>query len=256
MGIRKTTDHLLFVTLALLLVASALSAQETAEKPEEKKKPAWQNKLELSYVTPSGNTENDTFASRLDSKFDRSGNRLFLNARLIVQNSSGRETANQFRANGRYERKFGNRLFALLETEFIRDAFSGYEYRWSAGPGLGYDVIADGRYLLKVYGAAVYYYDKFEAGEMDIDDYLSMQATADASAKLQDNLEIANDFDFTISTQDEDNYFINNEVSARVRINTGLAVGLSYIARYENRPATPALEKLNTTFLTSLVLSF
>ena len=242
--------------LLLVLLFRCGSAAEDAQEEETAEAGGWAHRLELSFVSTTGNTQTRSLAGKLESRGEIGRNRLFFTASLIAQGSDGQETANQSGLNGRIERKLNDRLFALFEIFAERDEFSGYEYRISGGPGLGVDLFEREWIELKTYASAVYYYDRFSVGEISLDSYLGVKFTFDSIFRLQDNLDLKNDFNVFSSTAGQANVLIDNASSLTVKINNYLGIGLSYIIKFDNSPPTAEIEKMNTTFFSSLVVSF
>jgi putative salt-induced outer membrane protein len=223
---------------------------------QEENKDGWNNHLELSYVRTTGNAENDSLAGKYNLKWTGGPDRLFADASLIVQNSDGRETANRLQMGSRYERTLTNRLFILGRLDYVRDKISGYEYRLSGGPGLGYDLVTGKKTAVKVYASALMYKDVFSVGELEDRSYFGIQCSVDSLFNPLDNFKAENNFDYFFSTEEGDNYFIENESSASVAVTTHIALGFSYSVRYDNQLAASDLERVNTTFLSSLIIDW
>lgn len=254
------------ITILLPLCCSAQDVkpeEPTVVKPEESalikpEEPAvvWKNKLELSYIQTSGNTENSTFAGKYVGKGEIHANRLFFNADMVFQSKDGEESANKSNIKARYERKFAKRLFLLFESKYQRDKYSGYEYRLTSGPGIGYDLFDREKLKLKTYGSFNYHYDSYSQGQDEADSYTAMQLNVDAESQLQDNLKIMNDFYYVFSTKEQEKYQVTNESGLSVKINSMISMGLSYMIQYDNEPPLATLEKVNTTFLSTLIFDF
>ena len=245
----------LITTFAIILTLFSLQGVAQEEEKEESQI-TWNNKLELSYIQTSGNVENSTFAGKYVGKGEIHANRLFFHADMMYQSRDGEESANKSNLKARYERKFAERLFLLFESRYQRDKFSGYEYRISSGPGIGFDIYDRKRFSLKTYGSTIYHYDRYSKGDIFADNYLAMQFNLDAESQLQDNLKVQNAFNYVVSTQEAEKYQITNESALGVKVNSLLSVGLSYKMEYNNKPPSQNLEKVNTTFLSSLVFDF
>lgn len=246
--------HQLVVSIFILHTVLTLVDQE--QQAEEKKGFEWSHHIELSYIQTSGNTETKSFAGKLETAGQGGINRLFFSADILFQKNAGVETADRIMLNGSWELKFSDRFFGLLTADYQRDRFSGYDHRFSAGPGLGCDLLASEKTTLKVSGSLNYYYDQFTGEESSSDSHLAMKAGFSSEYRLKQNLRLKNDLDYFISTDDSDNYFVTNESALYVSINKFVSIGLRYLIDYQNAPPAEEFERLNTTFFSSLVFDF
>ena len=236
-------------TLIVLAVISLVDV--TGEESLGKYK--WVNNLELSYIRTSGNTNNETLAGKLALTANRSQNSFFFKADVILQKNDGLETGNETNLNGRYERKFGERVFVLLESKYEQDKFSGFNSRFSGGPGLGYSLFNSEKANLKAFASVQYHIDQPILADLESDEYTAAKFTMNGIFDVKNNLQLKNDLDFTQSTKDLSKYFVNNETAVKVKINSLISIGVRYKIKYESIPARENLQKLNTTFLSSLV---
>lgn len=244
------------IFLSILMILSLLHVNAYADETKDATPKLWKTRIELSFVTTSGNTENSTFASKVAVEGKPGPYRMFFGANMIVQGSNGVETANRTKFDGQFERTVNDRFFVLAELKAERDTFSGYDYRLSAGPGLGYDIIKNTSVDMKTFASVVYFSDNFSRGEEELDNYLTIKVSMDSVFRFNDNLETKNGFDFFRSTKESDNYLIINETVLTARINKSLGIGLSYLVNFDNSPPLASLKKLNSTFLSSLVITF
>jgi len=144
-----------------------------------------------------------------------------LSAPLFLMAEEGqeeRETANRMNVDLRWERLFTERSFAFLTGGYQRDRFSGYAYRWSGGPGLGYDFIRSERHELKGLVSLLYYYNRIEEG--GIDNYGTMKAETYYQWNIAENLrfkESEESVSYIVDLADRETYFLNSETSLEVR---------------------------------------
>jgi putative salt-induced outer membrane protein len=239
------------ITIAFLLLSLFPGiSDEPAETGSSYK---WDSNLELSYIRTSGNTNNETLASKFSFNGTRDKNSVYFKADYILQKSNSVETGNELDLDSRYERKVSDKLFLLLESKYERNEFSGYGYRFSGGPGIGYNIINGNGSILKAFSSLRYHLDRSITSSSDLDRYLAVKIALNGAFNVNEYIELKNDFDYTQSTSDVTKKFINNESAVRVKINSIISIGLRYKVRYESQPALTNLENMSTTFLSSLV---
>lgn len=226
------------------------------QKAEESKGFDWSYHIELSYIQTSGNTETKSFAGKLETSGQGGINRLFFNTDVLFQKNADQETADRIMMDGSWELKFSERFFALLTGDYQRDRFSGYEHRFSVGPGIGCDLVASEKTAVKVSSSLNYYYDKLSGEQPTSDSHLAVKAGLGGEYRIRENLRLKNDFEYFISTDEWDNYFITNEAALYVNVNTFISIGIRYLIDYQNAPPSEGLKRLNTTFFSSLVFDF
>ncbi|MBI5442598.1 MAG: DUF481 domain-containing protein, partial [Deltaproteobacteria bacterium] len=145
------------VAVALALTAAAFPAG--AEEP----KSPWKAQAAASYVRTSGNTSTQTVATTAEAAYEPNPNRYYGKAGWMYGKTEDQATANKYFLDGRYERTIADRLFGFVNANFQKDKFSGYDYQWYVGPGVGYEFIKTDNHHLKGLVGVLYSYDKFPA---------------------------------------------------------------------------------------------
>jgi putative salt-induced outer membrane protein len=240
------------VVIASLLAVPAASAEDgTVEEAPG----GWKFRAEGSYVRTTGNTDTQTLGAVVDASREVEGdvNRYYAKGKALFAESDGDQTANRWFAEGRYERGFTERFFGFLTASYLKDKFSGYEYRFNAGPGLGYELVKTERHRLKGLLGVLWSHDEFEQGGSD--SYAMGKATLDYAWQIRENLKFKQLVDYQASLQDSDVFFLKSETALEVKINTFLSLGVGYIVSYQNEPPADA-DETDTAFLTSLIVDF
>lgn len=235
----------------LLLSVPILSfASDTDQKGQK----PFSFRFEGSYVQTSGNTNTETFSEKVEVKYNGEVYRALIKNSALLTRQDRKETANRFDVSSRVERLFTERFFAFASTSYERDRFSGYEYKISGGPGIGYDLVRTDHHELKTLLSYIYYYNKI-AGD-SIQQYPTLKAEANYLAHLRDNLRLKEYLTYIVNLEDTETYFINSETSLEVKINKYLSLGVGYKIAYQNKPPEPGIKRLDTTFSTSLIVDF
>ncbi len=232
----------------LLALASVTFAKEGTDQK------LWSVHVELSYVRTSGNVETQTLSQKAEIKREGKVNRLFFKNSTLYATQEEKETANRLNMTLRWERLFTERFFAFLTGGYQRDRFSGYEYRWNCGPGVGYDILKTEKHELKGLVSTLYYYNKLE--EDGVDNYGTLKASAYYQWNILENLRFKESLSYLVDLADTRTYFINSETSLEVRINSFASLGVGYKVAYQNRPPSANVRRVDTTFSTSLIIDF
>jgi putative salt-induced outer membrane protein len=239
-----------FIICLVLFKVSHLWAEEL------EKEHLWKTRAEISYVKTSGNTDTQTFAGKLKTVKESPVNRFFFTGNFLYARNRERETSNKLSIDGRWERVFTKRFYGLLAVGYLRDRFSGYEYRIFGGPGIGYDFIKTEHHKLQGLLSLSYYHDQFSIGEKIRDDYFSGRAIGKYEWRIRENLKLKETLEYSISFKETDKYFIDSETAVEVKINRLFSIGISYVVNYQNQLPSPKLKHIDTTFLTTLIIDF
>ncbi len=232
--IRRAALPVVAVAASLLAVPAA-----AAEGSPEKASKGWKFRAEGSYVRTTGNTDTQTMGAVVDASREVEGdaNRYYAKGKALFAENDGDQTANRWFAEGRYERGFTERFFGFLTASYLKDKFSGYEYRFNVGPGVGYELVKTERHRLKGLLGVLWSHDEFEEGS---DSYAMGKATLDYAWQIRENLKFKQLLDYQASFRDADVFFVKSETALEVKINALLSLGVGYIVSYQNgRRQTP-----------------
>ncbi len=233
------------------VVAAVLLTQGLAGAAE-----GWKSRAELSYSRTSGNTETEALAGLLETGLDAGSYRVAATATGLYGKTESEPTASRWSAEGRYERLLTDRLFGFVSVGYLKDTFAGYDTRLEVGPGVGYDVIKREDHELKVRLGVLWNYDDFAAGAESSDTYVSGKAAAEYGWRISDTVRFQQALDYSVSFDDTDVYFLNSTSALVVALNGNLSLGLTYTVDYQNALPDPDAERVDTKFLTSLVVDF
>ena len=206
------------ILCVVFLFASFLNAEEKA----------WKEHVEMSYVRTSGNTRTETFSTKLAVERAGDANRYILNGKYLFSKFDGTESVNVLDSDFRYERVFTGRLFGFIGLAYVRDKYSGYDYRFSLGPGLGLDVVKTDNHDLKFMLSSMYYFDKYTSGDVSKNDYATVKVEIHYEWRIRENLTFQTKDEYFVSLEETDSYFIQGEAGIKVNISKALALGVSY----------------------------
>ena len=238
------------IGILLMILPIILFAQDEATEK------TWKTQLGLSYVNTSGNTETETFSSKLDVEGEGLGNRYILGAGYVFAKTADVESANKFHSEARAERVLTGRLFAFLGATYLSDKYSGYDSRISVGPGLGVDIVTQEKQTLKGMLSSMYFFDAYAVADLESESYATGKAGLTYDWQIREHVSFKALGDYLVSLEDSDRYFVTTDISLQAGINSRIAVGLGYQISYQNAPPDPAIKKTDTTFLSSVVVNW
>lgn len=249
----------LCVISALIPISTRAEEQTAAEKPTAAKPSAsigtTKASLSLGMVQTSGNSETTIFNSKAHLSRKQGIYRVKLDGLYIYGESGGASFAEKVDVTNRWEMRL-NSYFPFWDFSYYRDPFQKYDYRIAAGPGLGYYFIkTDGAYL-----SASYYvrsHNDHLIGEDERYVNYTMQFIEErAKYSFTENLSLSQKLIYSISDRRDEDYFVDFETALKNKISKKLALELSYVARYQNKPVDITVKRLDTTISTLLVIQY
>ena len=247
----------IFITLCVIVTLIPNLAQaepQTATEPQTSKGKT-KASLSLGMVETSGNSETTTFNSKVNISRKQGIYRVRLDGLYIYGESGGVSFAEKVDVTNRWEIRL-NSYFPFWDFSYYRDPFQKYDYRIATGPGLGYFFIkTDTAYL-----SASYYvrsHNDHLIGEDERYVNYTMQFIEErAKYSFTENLSLSQKLIYSVSDRKNDDYFVDFEAALKNKISRKLALELSYVARYQNKPVDISVKRLDTTISTLLVIQY
>ncbi|MBE0498061.1 MAG: DUF481 domain-containing protein [Campylobacterales bacterium] len=229
-------------------------AQARIEKVQELSEEArYKTKTELSYSNTKGNTETSQFGLALHAERKRKKNTITFDLSALQSSSNGIENNSKWRALLQYDRALSEDLYFNYLASYGEDKFSGFDYQFNTGPGLGYKVLQSDRQKLNLRGNALYSKDDIAGGGTS--EYGSGLAGLEYAWQIMDNLSFHEDATYKLQFNDTDNYFVYSKTAINSKINGNFSLGLSYQIDYKNIPAEMK-ERTDRVFLASLIIDY
>ena len=208
--------------------------------------------LELSYVQTSGNTNTTTFSSKLQGIAALSDTESIKAKGSILYSESDENTsANKYNVELDYNHMINEKLYSYMGINYIKDQLSDYDYRLNIGPGLGYKLLEDEIQTIDIQGGLDYAYDKYNDGLKD--NYLAGRTELNYKYTFSQSIEFKQMLSYLVSFEDGEKYFAVSDSAIGVKMTQNLSLGVSYNMDYTNKTEK---EKLDTKFLTSLIIDF
>ena len=208
--------------------------------------------LELSYVQTNGNTNTTTFSSKLQGIAALSDTESIKAKGSILYSESDENTsANKYNVELDYNHMINKKLYSYMGINYIKDQLSDYDYRLNIGPGLGYKLLEDEIQTIDIQGGLDYAYDKYNNGLKD--NYLAGRTELNYKYTFSQSIEFKQMLSYLASFEDGEKYFAVSDSEISVKMTQNLSLGVSYNMDYTNKTEK---EKLDTKFLTSLIIDF
>ena len=208
--------------------------------------------LELSYVQTSGNSNTNTFSTKLEAttKLSEKSDLRAKGSALYSENED-KTSANKYDVELDYNRMLDEKIYYYTGINYLKDQLSDYDYRLNIGPGFGYKFINDDIQTLDIQAGLDYAFDKYENGKKD--EYVAPRTETNYRYRINDNMQFKQMLSFLISSEDSEKYFFTSESSLNLKMIENISLGISYRIDYVNQT-----EKENTDrkFLTSLIIDF
>lgn len=210
--------------------------------------------VELSYVQTGGNSDTTTFAAKAKTKQvidDRSWVKAKLDA--MYGSSNGVNSSNKYEIDANYNRTIDAKLYYYMDVNYKEDKFSGFDYKVTVGPGIGYEVLKDEIKTLDIKVGVNYAKDVLDNG--DSTDYASANTEAEYTHKISDTVNFTQLLKYAVSMDDTENYTATSETGVAVKMSDKMSLGVSYKYDYANIIAV-GKDHADTKFLTSLIIDF
>ena len=208
--------------------------------------------LELSYVQTSGNSNTSTFSTKVEASTalsDKSNFRAKNN--ILYSENDNDSSANKYDIELDYNYMLSEKIYSYFGVNYLKDQFSDYDYRLNAGPGLGYKLLDDKEQTIDLQGGLDYALDQYSDGIKD--EYVASRAEVNYRYKINENLKFKQMFNYLVSLEDNNKYFMASDTSLGVKMTDNLSLGVSYRIDYVNQTSK---EHADRKLLTSLIIDF
>ena len=208
--------------------------------------------LELSYVQTSGNSNTSTFSTKVEASTALSDKSNFrAKGNILYSENDNDSSANKYDIELDYNYMLSEKIYSYFGVNYLKDQFSDYDYRLNAGPGLGYKLLDDKEQTIDLQGGLDYALDQYSDGIKD--EYVASRAEVNYRYKINENLKFKQMFNYLVSLEDNNKYFMASDTSLGVKMTDNLSLGVSYRIDYVNQTTK---EKADKKLLTSLIVDF
>jgi len=234
--------------------AKLKDAQKRIEKVQQQSDEArYKTKTALSYSNTKGNTDTTRFGLDFHGERKRKKNTITLDVTALQSSSNGVEDNNKWNALAQYDRDLTKKLFFNYLISYGEDKFSGFDYQFNTGPGLGYKAVDSDAHKLNLRANALYSKDDIADGGTN--EYASWVAGFNYKWAVLENLDFLQDASFKSQFDHFENYFVYSKTAIESQLNGMFSLGLSYKVDYKNIPAE-GRKRTDRVFLASLIINY
>lgn len=210
---------LLSLACALSLTASARAQNVT---------------FDFGLVDASGNS--DILSLNLGEKLSRKFDRWVLSqsAKVLYGETDGSRTTESYDVNGRIEYMLAPRIGTFVLGIFQRDPFAGVAERWNGGPGIAVGLVRSARDTLTVEGAMTLQNERSIAGVKR--DFGASRAAALFKHVFTAGSFVTQNLEWLANLEEGPDYRLNSETALTAPISRQIALRVSYVIRFDNRP--------------------
>lgn len=119
--------------------------------------------FDLGGFLSTGNTEKGSLHAATEYVYKNEVNRFTLGGTYDLAHDSGKESANNFRIFGQYDRFLDANWFVYANADFTKDRFQDLDYRITGGAGLGYQFWDDSDKYLSLEAGPGYTYEVYSS---------------------------------------------------------------------------------------------
>ena len=214
--------------------------------------PSWSGSLNLSGVNTSGNTDTRQAGLKFDASLRRATDRITVDAawsygenkdRSAASASSSGYVLNQRRVGGglKYDYYLSDKSYALVTTRMLGDTIANIELRYTAGAGIGYTVIDDGKDLLLFEVGLSYAHEAYRIQRAPTDpkstNYLAARVAYRYEHPLSDTTKLTHRAEAFPSVETEDDIYFQVTTELQTTLTKSMVATVTHVFDYDNTPA-------------------
>ena len=246
---------LLITTVIVCMSASVGLGFAEDQKPKEEKR--FSNETSLSLVSTTGNTDSLGFAGENDMKYKFSDNWMgSWVVGAIYNETSGVKEAERYFTDLRADYSITDRWYAYGLGSWLRDEFAGFDNRLGIGPGAGYRFFIGPKHFLSGEGGLNYAYEDYTDPAEGDEQFLEGRLFGIYEWAFTEKAKFSQGLEYLQSLKNSSTWKLNSETAFISAITNVLALKISYSVFYNNNPRPSDLDKTDTIFATSLVISY
>lgn len=236
------------ILAVLILIPAAAVADEAPS--------AWSHESEAAIVTVGGNTKSESYSAKQKTTYKKEENSYTLAGRYLQSKAASVETARSWDASLRYERELTGHWSAFVQQGAESDPYAGYVQRDSTDLGAKYYFIKNEKVENLFAEAGVRSTTTIPPGAAASEStnggrlFVQYDKQATEAVFVKFWVEYIPDF------KTPEAWLLNYEPSMSVMMSEIFSLKVSYLVKHHDLRASPADEKDDTTFTTSLVAKF
>lgn len=217
----------------------------------------FKGEAEAGGVIVSGNSKSESYSFKTKNTYALDQNSYTISGRYIQTTSNGVESARNWDAGIRYDRKLSENTSAFLGHKAEADPFAGFTQRDSSDLGGKYFVYNDEAYKW-FFEAGYRYTTTLFLGKPNTSENFGRIYT-EFQKSISKDLSFKYWLEYLPNFSDSEAYLANTEASLNIMLSQMFSLKISYLMRYQNVApvvATVVGEQIDTSYTTSLVANF
>jgi len=222
--------------------------------PPAKPEPKWTGSLNITGVNATGNTEIRSAGLAFDASRRTEIDRITVDAAWSYAQNKDRSAANasssgyvttQRRVGGgiKYDYYISDRSYALATTRVLGDTIANLELRYTAGAGIGYTLIDDGKDLF-LFEVGLSYLNEsyrdlsgFPADAPSSVDYLAARVAYRLEHPFTEDTKLVHRAEAFPSLEDKDDFYCQVTTEITTSLTESMIATLTHVLDYDNTPS-------------------
>lgn len=251
-------------SLLLLLAFFCASGVALAQAPEcpcppppAPPPPVWFGKVDLSYLSTSGNTDTSSIGGGMELNYNPKPWLFTLKGAYLKSSTDGDTTAEAMSFSLRGLRQLTERIDVFVGAGYLRNRFSGINNIYNFDGGAGYKIFTGPEHTLRVEGGVGY------TTEQDIllgviipyRNYANIRTGLGYKWQFSKTAAFTNDFSFLLDLSDTQNWFITDKAAITASLTSVFALQASWTLLFRNQPV-PGFDNTDTATAFGIVAKF
>jgi len=243
------------ITVIFCIIGLADFSYADEQKTKEEKR--FSNETSLSVVDTTGNTDTLSIAGKNEMKYKFSEKWAASWVLGVLYNeTNGDKEAERYYTNLRTDYTITDRWYTYALGSWFRDEFSGFDNRFAIGPGVGYKFLTGPKHFLLGEGGPNYAYEDYTDPDEDDQQFMEGRLFGKYEWAFIEKTKFSQELTYLQSFKDTSTWRLVSETALITAITDILALKVSYQVLYNNDPRPSDLDKTDTVFATSLVISY
>ncbi|MFA9460479.1 DUF481 domain-containing protein [Thiohalorhabdus sp. Cl-TMA] len=240
----------LFLPIAMLATTANAAPPEGGVESEQ----LWDSEAELGISTASGNSETSTYTGSVSGDRESEKTKLHLQADGRYSKEQGNPTTQRLHGLSQFDYKFRPEIYTFGLLDALHDRFGGYELQLIESLGVGRMFFVDRDDLDWQADIGPALRQQWLVDET-YENSFNVRARTLVKWEFAENSTLQEQFTWTQSVKDEDEYLFSSETGVSFRINSNLAFKTSVLVQHDSQPPE-GTERTDVFTTTSLLYSF
>lgn len=214
--------------------SAALVVQEEEEVPRNE----WVGSISAGGTLLRGNTDTTTVTVTGDAQYRRGKDRTTLGAWLNYgkdDTDGSTTTQEKYGARGQYDYFFTEKTYGLITGQAEHDKLADINLRWTAGAGVGQQIIDKENYKLSLEGGLNYFVEDYKG--QSTNRYIAARFAYDLFWQINEHVEFRQNGQIFPSLEDSDDVYSRLDTKLDSTLTEKLFARLQWVWDWDNTPA-------------------